>query len=92
MIRVAAPRRSAALKGLFGQTVRTKKGFAAIHESFRPTVPTDKSLTMSGTPFSEVYGPGGRSSNSGITATVFGGYGFLGRYLINELGLYVMNI
>jgi NADH dehydrogenase (ubiquinone) 1 alpha subcomplex subunit 9 len=26
-------------------------------------------------------------SNSGITATVFGGYGFLGRYLINELGL-----
>lgn len=32
------------------------------------------------------FGPGGRSSNSGITATVFGGYGFVGRYFINELG------
>jgi hypothetical protein len=37
-------------------------------------------------PFGSRYGPGGRSSNSGITATVFGGYGFLGRYFINELG------
>lgn len=33
------------------------------------------------------YGPGGRSSNSGITATVFGGYGFVGKYFINELGV-----
>ena len=31
-------------------------------------------------------GPGGRSSLSGITATVFGSYGFVGRYLMNELG------
>jgi len=38
-------------------------------------------------PYGAKYGPGGRMSNSGITATVFGGYGFLGRYLINELGL-----
>merc|ERR1719453_823865 len=30
---------------------------------------------------------GGRSSISGITATVFGGYGFMGRYFIEELGL-----
>ena len=38
-------------------------------------------------PFSKGrFGPGGRSSNSGITATVFGGYGFVGRYFINELG------
>ena len=38
-------------------------------------------------PFGNIrFGPGGRSSNSGITATVFGGYGFLGRYFINELG------
>jgi hypothetical protein len=40
-------------------------------------------------PFGKRYGPVGlRSSNSGITATVFGGYGFLGRYILNELGDY----
>ena len=33
------------------------------------------------------FGPGGRASNSGITATVFGAYGFTGRYLLNELGV-----
>lgn len=33
-------------------------------------------------------GPGGRSSNQGITATVFGATGFLGRYLVNSLGKY----
>lgn len=32
------------------------------------------------------YGPGGRSSVSGMTATVFGCTGFLGRYLVNKLG------
>ena len=37
-------------------------------------------------PYDIKFGTGGRSSNSGITATVFGGYGFIGRYLINELG------
>jgi len=37
-------------------------------------------------PYGTRYGLGGRASNSGITATVFGGYGFVGRYLINELG------
>jgi len=30
-------------------------------------------------------GPGGRSSISGITATVFGCTGFLGRYIVNAL-------
>ena len=34
------------------------------------------------------YGEGGRSSNSGITATVFGASGFIGRYFVNELGNY----
>ena len=39
------------------------------------------------TPFKDTaFGPGGRSSVSGITATVFGAYGFTGRYLLNELG------
>eukprot|EP00798_Chlamydomonas_sp_ICE-L_P015531 gene15531-21620_t len=30
-------------------------------------------------------GPGGRSSVSGITATVFGGYGFVGSYVVNRI-------
>ena len=38
-------------------------------------------------PFGVRYGAGGRSSNSGVTATVFGASGFIGRYLLNELGM-----
>ena len=38
------------------------------------------------------FGPGGRSSNSGITATVFGSYGFVGRYFLNELGTCALNL
>jgi hypothetical protein len=37
-------------------------------------------------PFGERFGPGGRQSISGITATVFGSYGFLGIYVCSELG------
>ena len=40
------------------------------------------------TPYDTKYGLGGRSSNSGITATVFGAYGFMGRYFVNELGIH----
>lgn len=32
------------------------------------------------------YGPGGRHSNSGLTVTVFGSYGFIGKYFCSELG------
>ena len=43
-------------------------------------------------PFGIKYGPGGRSSNSGFTATVFGSYGFIGRYVTNELGTAIVEI
>lgn len=37
-------------------------------------------------------GKGGRSSSSGIAATVFGATGFLGRYVVNRLGEYSVEI
>ena len=42
-------------------------------------------------PFGNRHGPPGRSANSGITATVFGAYGFVGRYFLSELGLHVFS-
>ena len=38
-------------------------------------------------PFGPATGTPGRCANSGITATVFGGYGFVGRYFLSELGI-----
>ena len=38
-------------------------------------------------PFGERFGPGGRHSVSGIKATVFGAYGFIGKYICNQLGI-----
>jgi NADH dehydrogenase (ubiquinone) 1 alpha subcomplex subunit 9 len=44
------------------------------------------SVTLSPVASNFPAGSGGRHSNSGITATVFGSYGFVGRYVMNELG------
>jgi NADH dehydrogenase (ubiquinone) 1 alpha subcomplex subunit 9 len=42
--------------------------------------------TVHNMPEVKTAGTGGRHSNSGITATVFGSYGFVGKYLMNSLG------
>ena len=46
------------------------------------------SLSFNARQFSHLarYGKGGRSSNSGLTVTVFGSTGFVSRYLLSELG------
>ena len=42
--------------------------------------------TVHNMPEMKTAGTGGRHSNSGITATVFGSYGFVGKYVMNYLG------
>ncbi|KAK9454776.1 hypothetical protein V1511DRAFT_500942 [Dipodascopsis uninucleata] len=44
----------------------------------------DLAVTLTGKPKIS-YGPGGRSSRTGYTATVFGATGFLGRYIVSKL-------
>jgi NADH dehydrogenase (ubiquinone) 1 alpha subcomplex subunit 9 len=54
-----------------------------------PSGSTDsKSIVSKKNPLDSIiqYGPGGRSSVSGLTVTVFGSTGFLARYLVNRLG------
>lgn len=46
----------------------------------------DSSSLIAEAPYDLQFGPGGRHSNSGITATVFGAYGFIGKYYMSELG------
>lgn len=39
-------------------------------------------------PYRETKGPMGRHANGGMTATCFGGYGYIGSYIMNELGTF----
>ena len=47
---------------------------------------TDSLEFISATALSSTVRPGGRQSYSGITATVYGATGFLGRYVVHNLG------
>jgi len=47
---------------------------------------SNESIASSATPSRFVFRPGGRSSVSGLVATVFGGSGFIAPYIVNRLG------
>jgi len=47
---------------------------------------SNESISSSATPSRFVFRPGGRSSVSGLVATVFGGSGFIAPYIVNRLG------
>jgi hypothetical protein len=54
-------------------------------------------LAIKGQKVFQRQGPGGRSSNNGtnrltkgLTATVFGATGFVGRNLVNQLGIFML--
>ncbi|CAD0039481.1 unnamed protein product, partial [Aureobasidium pullulans] len=49
----------------------------------------DIAITRTGKPIIRISG--GRSSLGGHTATVFGATGFLGRYIVNRLGTYLLD-
>ena len=53
---------------------------------FKFTRKYSQDLTVRNRKVFQRQGPGGRSSNSGLTATVFGATGMVGRNLVNNLG------
>uniref|UniRef100_A0A7R9Y4M6 NAD-dependent epimerase/dehydratase domain-containing protein n=1 Tax=Micromonas pusilla TaxID=38833 RepID=A0A7R9Y4M6_MICPS len=60
---------------------------ASVRDGFDPNKIFAREMSGYGLPVTyESRGTGGRSSISGITSTVFGATGYLGRYVVNHLG------
>lgn len=53
----------------------------------RHMVQQKRAVTYNVAAFPDPQGPGGRASSTGLTVTVFGAYGSVGRYFLDELGM-----